>query len=158
MDVKIEKVKKEERNILERMLQLYLHDVSNYFPMDFDSKKGLYEYDELDKYFDDSANIAYFIKNEEKILGFSLVDISDNENVIQEMFTLNNYKGQNVGTKAAELIFDSKKGNWTVRSLPKSDKAENFWNKCIKKYTNDSFKITSVGKFNRAVFTFNNEK
>ncbi|MBQ3021057.1 MAG: hypothetical protein IJD92_02380 [Bacilli bacterium] len=157
MDVKIEKIKKEDKIILERMLQLYLHDISSYFYIDFDSKTGLYKYDELDKYFDESENFAYFIKNNDAILGFSLVDIFQNENVIQEIFILNNYKGQSVGTMAAELIFEENKGNWVVRALPKSEKAEKFWYKSINQYTNNSFKIEHVGKYNRAIFTFNNE-
>ena len=43
------------------------------------------------------------------------------------MFVLNNYKGKNIGEKAVSKIFDMYKGNWTIKSVPSSPKAENFW-------------------------------
>ena len=38
MDINIEKVNSNEREQLERLLQLYLHDISLYFPITFNSK------------------------------------------------------------------------------------------------------------------------
>ena len=35
MNIKLEKVRLEDRNKLERLLQLYLHDLSLYFPITF---------------------------------------------------------------------------------------------------------------------------
>ena len=59
-NIKLEKVRLEDRNKLERLLQLYLHDLSLYFPITFNSDIYQYEYD-LDKYFID--NYAYFINS-----------------------------------------------------------------------------------------------
>ena len=90
MNIKLEKVRLEDRNKLERLLQLYLHDLSLYFPITFNSDICQYEYD-LDKYFID--NYAYFIKNDKDILGFVLIDDNGNNNYeISEIFVLNNYK------------------------------------------------------------------
>ena len=50
---------------------------------------------------------------------------------------------------AAELIFEENKGNWVVRALPKSEKAEKFWYKSINQYTNNvvlSFDSDGAGK------------
>ncbi len=55
-------IKQKELKVLERLMQLYLHDISLYFPIDFDEETGLYLYDSLDKYLDDSKNYGYFIK------------------------------------------------------------------------------------------------
>lgn len=154
--VKIEKVKNEERMILEKMLQLYLHDISLYFPMDFNSRTGEYAYDSLDTYFSDDSNFSYFIKIENEIAGFILVDTNNNDNVIQEMFVMNNYKSKGVGEEAVTLVLNKYRGKWIIRSLPNSPKAEKFWNKTVKNYTKDNFNIEHVGKYNRAVFTFSN--
>ena len=51
MEIKIERVKISERKKLENLLQLYLHDLSLYFPIEFNSKTCKYEYD-LNKYFE----------------------------------------------------------------------------------------------------------
>ena len=79
MNIKLEKVRLEDRNKLERLLQLYLHDLSLYFPITFNSDICQYEYD-LDKYFID--NYAYFIKSDKDILGFVLIDDNGNNNLI----------------------------------------------------------------------------
>ena len=39
-----------KNEIIERLLQLYLHNISLYFPMDMDQKTGLYMYDGLEDY------------------------------------------------------------------------------------------------------------
>ena len=129
MNISVEKVTSSERTNLEKLLQLYLHDLSLYFSITFDSKVCEYEYD-LNKYFDN--NYAYFIKSGNDILGFVLVDDnSENNYEISEMFVLNNYKGKKVGEEAVKKIFDIYKGNWTIKAVPLSPKAESFWKKTV---------------------------
>lgn len=156
--MKLVQIQKNEEKILERLLQLYLHDISSHFPIDFDEKKGIYLYDKLDKYFDNSNNYAYFIKNEENLLGFMLIDSCDNEMIVQEMFVLNHHKNKGIGKAAAYSIFDKYKGNWIIKSLPCSEPSERFWNRTIKEYTNTKYEIEHIGKYNRAVFRFNNSE
>jgi len=151
-------LKKEDNKILNNLLQLYLHDISNYFPIDFDSKKCIYLYDDLNKYFDSSNNYALLFINDDSTIGFTLIDKIDNEYIVQEMFILNNYKNKGYGEECIRKVFDDFKGNWVIKSLPNSPKSENFWNKTIKNYTNDSYSIEHIGKYNRAVFRFNNLK
>ena len=156
MDIKLEKVTKDEKNKVEKLLQLYLHDLSMYFPITFDSLKCEYVYDDSDKYFTD--NYAYFIKCENDICGFVLVDNNKNDNYeISEMFVLNNYKEKKVGETAVGKIFDMYKGNWTIKTVPSSPIAENFWTKTVANYTNGNFKIEHTGKYARAELYFSNK-
>ena len=60
-------------------MQLYLHDLSLYFPIDFEEKSGLYLYDSLEKYFDESENCGYFIKSNKEIAGFILLEKTENK-------------------------------------------------------------------------------
>lgn len=147
---------KEDKNNLKKMLQLYLHDISRFFPIDFDSEKCEYIYDDIDDYFDNGEKAAIVFFNEDDIIGFSLVDKNEEEYIVQEMFILNNYKNKGYGEECIRKVFDDFRGKWVIRSLPCSEKSENFWNKTIKNYTNDSFELERVGKYNRAVFRFNN--
>lgn len=153
MNISIERISKSEKNKLENLMQLYLHDLSFYFPIDFNSSKATYEYD-LNKYFEN--DFAYFIKDDlDNILGFILIDNNGNSKYeISEMFVLNNYKGKKIGEKAVKKVFDNYKGYWTIKAVPSSPVAESFWLKTIKKYTNDNYKVEYVGKYNRAVFYF----
>lgn len=158
MNITLKEIKKEDKDILNNLMQLYLHNISLSFPMDFDSKTGLYAYDDLESYIDSDINKALLILNENEIVGFMFVDLLEDKNIIQEMFILNNYKRKGIGGRAVSKVFDSFKGNWEIKSLPCSKNAEKFWIYVIKNYTNDNFNLEYIGKFNRAVLTFNNEQ
>ena len=77
MNINLEIVTLEEKEKLKKLLQLYLHDLSLYFPLPFNSITCEYDYN-IDKYFGD--NYAYFIKDNNNILGFILVDDNKNNN------------------------------------------------------------------------------
>ena len=96
MDITIKEVEIGQKEVLERLLQLYLHNVSFSFPMDFDSNTGMYNYDNIGKYFENDDNKAFLVLKKNEIAGFMLVDIIDNKNIIQEIFVLNNYKRKGV--------------------------------------------------------------
>ena len=157
MDITLKEIELQEKDILDKLMQLYLHNISLYFPMDFNSNTGLYEYEDIDRYFNNDNNKAILILKENAIAGFMLIDLSDEKNIVQEMFILNNYKRNGVGKTAVSMVFDKFRGNWEIKSLPCSDNAEKFWISSIKEYTKDNFNLEYVGKFNRAVLTFNNE-
>ena len=154
MDVNIEKVNSNEREQLERLLQLYLHDISLYFPITFNSKTCEYDYN-LDSYFD--VNYAYFIKSNNEILGIILIDHNSKDRYeISEFFVLNNYKRRKVGNIAAKKVFDLYKGNWTIKAVPSSPIAETFWINTVDEYTNGKFQLEHTGKYNRLEIYFNN--
>jgi predicted acetyltransferase len=157
VNIKLVIAKKTEIKILEKLLQLYLHDISSYFPIDFDSANGNYIYYSLDKYFNNTNNNAYFIKIEDNIVGFILVDRNADSYVLQEMFVLNNYKNKGLGEKAVCSLFNQKRGRWIIKSLPCSPLAEKFWNKAISNYIGNNYNVEHIGKYNRAVFTFDNK-
>lgn len=157
MSIILKQIKKEKKDVLNNLMQLYLHDISFNFSIDFNSNTGMYEYDDIEKYFGNDNNKAFFILKENEIAGFMLVDLLGEKNIIQEMFILNNYKRKSIGKTAIKMVFDQFKGNWEIRSLPCSEAAEKFWISSIKEYTKDNFNLEYVGKFNRAVLTFNND-
>ena len=155
MNVEIRKIAKREKKKVEKLLQLYLHDLSEYFPIPFDSKKCEYKYD-LSKYFE--TDYAYFIKQDNKIVGFILIDDNKNDNYeISEIFILNNYKRHKIGEQAVIKVFNKYKGNWVIKAVPLSPIAESFWKKTINNYTNGNYKLEYTGKYNRAEFNFYNK-
>jgi len=157
INIKLAIASTKDKYILENMFQLYLHEISLYFPMNFNSLNGKYIHGGLEKYFDASENQAYFIKEINNIIGFILYVKSDNLNILQEIFILNNFKNQGFGEIAAVKMFNNKKGEWIIKSLPLSPGAERFWKKSISNYTNGNYEIEHTGKYERAVFTFKNK-
>lgn len=156
MNISLKEIELEKKDILNNLIQLYLHNISLYFPIDFDSNTGTYEYDDIDKYFENDYNKAFFILKGNEIAGFILINLLDEKNIVQEMFVLNNYKRKGVGKTAVSILFDKYKGNWEIKSLPCSESAEKFWISSVKEYTNNKFNLEYVGKYNGAVLTFNN--
>ena len=67
MDIKLKEIELEKRDILNNLMQLYLHNISLNFPMDFDSNTGMYGYDDIEKYFENDNNKAFFILKENEI-------------------------------------------------------------------------------------------
>lgn len=119
----------------------------------------MYIYDDLDKYLVESEeNATYLIKFDDKLAGFILVDFFKEKNILQEMFVLNNFKRKGVGSKAVKELFDNHRGNWEIKSLPLSEQAESFWTNTIKNYTDNKYNVEHIGKYNRAVISFNNEQ
>lgn len=156
MNIVVEKINKKDKEKLEQLIQLYLHDLSLYFPILFNSDICKYDYN-LDKYFED--NYAYFIKSNDNILGFVLIDDNKDSNYeISEIFVLNNYKHKKVGEQAVIKIFNKYKGNWIIKAVPSSIVAESFWKKVIGKYTNNDYELKYTGKYNRPEFYFCNYK
>ena len=79
------------------------------------------------------------------------------ENIVQEMFVLNNFKRKGIGSKAVIELFDNHKDNWKIKFLPLSKQAESFWVNIVKEHTNNNLEVDYIGKYNRAIISFNNE-
>jgi len=154
--MKLIKVEKSERSILENLLQLYLHDLSLYYPSPFNPKTGLYEYN-IDEYFTNPHYKAYFILNEDGIAGFALIIIDEEFIRPTEIFVLNQYKGKGLATFALNRLFEEYSGNWEIKIVPNSKKAEKLWTRLVKEYTNGNYQTERVGTYNRLVINFNNK-
>lgn len=151
--VSLKQIEKKDINLLDNLMQLYLHELSENFKIDFNDKICKYEYD-LNPYFEN--NKAYFILNKDNIVGFILVDIYEEDFEISEIFILNNYKRQGIAKEAVFKMFDMYNGNWTIKVVSNSKNAERFWYNVINEYTNNNFSIDHVGKYERAVLKFKN--
>ena len=158
MTLEVIKTTNNERRIIDNLLQLYLSDLCKYFRIDMDQNTGLYEYDDISKYFVDNSDTAYLFKYDKEIAGFSLIDLVDGHYVVQEIFVLNEFKGKGIGKSAVFKIFDMNKGDWVIKAVPNSEPAEKFWTKVIDEYTNNNFNLERVGKYNRAEFEFSNRR
>lgn len=151
---KLEKVKIEDKKILYNLLQFALYDGSKYIENELNSK-GEFEYHWFDNYFTDKDRCAYFIKDNDKLLGFVMINshmkIYDKGNSIAEFLILPNYRRNHIGKKIAFEIFDKYKGNWEVEPILNSQEAYCFWKKTIEEYTNNNC------EFKENIFIFNND-
>jgi predicted acetyltransferase len=145
VDLQIVKVPKEEKEILQNLMQFYFYDFSEFIDSDV-KENGLYgKYPYLDDYWVYENNrLPYLIKHEGKHVGFVLVryiEIEDKEPhySIAEFFIMKKYRRLGFGKEVAIKIFDVHKGHWKVFQMEKNVPAKLFWNKVINEYTEGIF-------------------
>ena len=145
MEFYLEKVSKEDKNVLYRLLQYSLFEESESDLNDMNSE-ALFEYKWFDSYFcDDNKRDAYFIKDKEtnKLLGFAMVNSFvvgfECGHSIAEFMVIPKYRRNKIGKNVAFKLFDEYKGNWEVKPSYNSEKAYCFWKHVVKEYTGDKF-------------------
>ena len=158
MEIKLEPVKKEEKEILYRLLQYSLYEESG-TDLNEMGEDGLFEYRWFDCYFEQQDAMerdAYFIREEEtgKLLGFVMVNeymqkFSEGHS-IAEFMVIPKYRRRGAGKKAAVLCFEKYQGNWEVCPSYGSEKAYLFWKNVIEKYTDGEC------RFEEGIFLFQN--
>jgi len=145
MDLSIEIVKKEEKEILRNLFEKYRYEFSQYDNLDV-NYLGLYGYDYFDCYWTDENRYPYFIKVDNKLAGFAMVcDYQDykvnTKYTMGEYFIMYKYRRYGIGKKAAFYIFDRLKGKWQLKIHPKNNVSELFWIKIIDEYTKGKYEI-----------------
>lgn len=152
--MELELITNNNKDIYHRLMQLYLYDCNQYFPISLNNE-GIFIYDNEKDYIDNKEHIGYIIKKDNKLIGFILLDSINNKNEIQEIFIINSYRKNKIGYEVVKKILDKYKGTWTIKCLPNSEQAESFWTNVISKNIKD-YKIEHTGKYNRAEITFKN--
>ena len=133
----------QQRATLANLMQLYLHDLSEY-DGDLPDATGLYD---LGSYFDlywvESTRFPYVIYDGETPVGFALVrEIGERVYSVAEFFVIRPKRKSNIGSQAAMQLFDKHAGTWHIAQQKENLAAQAFWKSVIRAYTNDNFKET----------------
>jgi predicted acetyltransferase len=127
--------------LLTNLLQLYIHDLSEAFPVELGAD-GRYSYEKLSLYWSEpERRFPFLIRLETRTVGFALVtrgsvatedpDVFD----IAEFFVLRRYRRSGVGRGAAFLLWDRLPGRWIVRVSTGNRGGLRFWADVIGEYT-----------------------
>lgn len=155
MEIYLSEVKKEEKEVLYRMLQYSLFEESEHDLNDM-NKDAIFEYKYFDSYFIDNDRYAYFIKEKgsDKLLGFAMINEYmqkfEDGHSIAEYLVIPKYRRKKIGQKIAFEIFNKYPGNWEVKPAYNSQKAYLFWEKTIEEYTKNNY------RYEEGIFLFNN--
>jgi predicted acetyltransferase len=125
-----------EKEILSDLIQEYQKEILK--------QENIEEYKYLDSYWRDTTRHPYFIKVDEAIAGFVLVNkysLAEKEaNSISEFYIRKEFRNKGIGKQVAFKTFDQFRGKWEVRELNENVTAQEFWRKVINEYTNGNFK------------------
>ena len=145
MDILIELVKKEEKDILRNLMEKYHYEHSQYDDRDVNNL-GLYGYDYLDCYWTENNRFPYFIKVKNKLAGFVMVNDYnetklDTNYTMSEFFIMYKYRRKGIGKYTVNYILEKHKGKWQLSYHPNNESSKNFWIKTIDKYTKGNYEI-----------------
>ena len=118
--------------------QKYLYEMTLYYPDEMD-EKGVLHYGYFDQYFVDAKRKAYFIYNDETLVGFVMINpysvLGGNPDYTMAEFTIfPAFRRNGFGFEAATLFLSTFKGKWEIKFNEKNIGAKKFWTKITEKY------------------------
>lgn len=117
-----------EHVTLERLWQLYRHDLSEFRDSHPDSD-GLFSRRHLEPALaDDPDRVAYLFRHGRRPLGFALVGgLEAGPHRIDEFFVVRSVRGSGVGRAAAESVLRRHPGRWRIGFQNENPNAARFW-------------------------------
>ena len=152
MNISIEPVLKEEKEILKNLLEKYDYEFSQYDLRDVNCL-GLYGYDYLDCYWTDEKRFPFFIKADGKLAGFAMINdyaelCEDADYIMAEFFVLYKYRRMGLGKTAAFELFRKFPGKWELKRHLKNLISVAFWDNVVKEYTDGHYAVFPSGEEN----------
>ncbi len=145
MNIEIQPVSYDDKIVLQRLMELYLYDFSEYDGAEINAH-GVFGYPYLDNYWTEAGRYPFFIRVDGKLAGFVLVSrhafLPGNEQSISEFFVMRKYRRMGVGGWAACAIFDRFPGKWEVQEEHGNPPSHHFWRRVIDRYTHGEYHET----------------
>lgn len=144
MKVKLRKIDRSERVMVDNLFKLYLYDMSQYTGWEVDNT-GFINFDSsqiLDPYWNEDHHYPFFIMVDGEIAGFSLIRKWPDDTSITDMgqfFILRKFIGKGIGKIAFKESTSKFPGRWLTRVLTNNEGALKFWKKVIADITNNAF-------------------
>lgn len=138
-----------EKPILQNLMELYLHDLSEYDQADV-NQVGQYEYSYLDLYWTEANRHPFIIRVGDKLAGFVLINCHADPIYkefrwsVAEFFIMRKYRRIGIGSLVANHIFDMFPGKWQIAQIEGNLPAQKFWRKVISGITNGKYEEFSV--------------
>jgi predicted acetyltransferase len=145
MDVTVEPALAADREIVARLVELYLDEFSAFDGREI-GEDGRYGYATLDAYWSAPGRYPFLIRVADRLAGFALVaeqrilDGARPGHLIAEFFVLRSYRRRGVGAAAAAQLFSHFPGPWWVGEHASNLPAQAFWRSVIGRYTGGQFR------------------
>jgi len=159
VEIELCPVSLKEKALLERLMELYLYDFSEFDSADVDDQ-ARYGYPYLERYWVDEGRKPFLIRVNGVLAGFVLVVehsfLGAAGHMIAEFFVMRKFRRMGVGRAAAFGAFDLFRGHWEVSQVFQNFPAQEFWRKVIAEYTGGNFRevVMEDGVWQGPVQTF----
>jgi len=161
-EVTLERVDREAEPLLSNLLELYIHDMSEFLPLE-PGPDGRFGYPRLPLYWSEpETRFAFLIKRGAAVAGFTLVTRGSPASAdpraldVAEYFILRRHRRSDVGHRAAFALWDAIPGTWVVRVSEGNRAGLPFWSRIIREYTGGKFAERTLPEapHARRIFTF----
>jgi predicted acetyltransferase len=134
--VTLEEVPRSQSNVIENLMQLYQHDLSEFAAGSTEygevGSEGRFAYHRLDSYWREEGRIPYVIRAGNRLVGFALVNQWSAlgrllDEAVAEFFILRKYRRTGIGSRAAKIMFESCRGRWEIPVAAYNQPALSFW-------------------------------
>lgn len=136
VETEITPVSASDKDVVARLIQLYLYDFSEFAPIGSPygeaTEDGLFAYPWLDEYWTEPGRYALFIRCNQRLAGFALVNkwSASGKPVdwgMAEFFVMRKYRRAGIGTRAARKIIQRHPGEWEIPVAHYNIPAQHFW-------------------------------
>jgi predicted acetyltransferase len=138
MAVEILNASIDDKSLLQKMMELYQHDLSEFTKTNLD-KHGYFGYSYLDNYWAEPSRYPFLVRVDGQLAGFVLVNqftcLPASQYSLAEFFILRKYRKYGIGRKVAVYIFDLFCGHWEIYQPHANVIAKKFWKSVIGTYT-----------------------
>ena len=136
--IRLQEARRKDRELLYNINQKYLYEMTNYYddPMD---ESGNYHYGHFEDYFTDPKRRAYFLYNENALVGFAMLCpysyLDGNPDWTMAEFTIfPQYRRRHYAMEAAEQLLAMHPGSWEIKYNEKNSAGKNLWNSVAAPY------------------------
>ncbi len=129
--IRLQVVRKEDRDLLWNINQKYLYEMTMYYPDQMD-ENGNYHYGHFEEYFTDPRREAFFLYNDNTMVGFAMLcpysNIGKNPDYTMAEFTIfPTYRRKHYALEAANLLLSNHPGQWEIKYNEKNIGAKKLW-------------------------------
>ena len=140
MQIELVPATQEQQGILSNLLQLYMHDFSEFISLSVDGE-GRFQYPDLSRYWAEAGRFPLLAVADGAWAGFALIrqEALTKESGwrwdMAEFFVLRGYRRHGLGTRLAHLAFERFTGAWQVRVMESNAGACRFWQRAVESFT-----------------------
>jgi predicted acetyltransferase len=129
-----------DREVVERLWQLYSHDMSRVRGT-LPNSVGLFKEGRLPSYFGDPDRAGYLITVEEAPVGFAFVQGLEGElRMVAEFFVVQAVRRRRVGYEMARQLLELYPGSWEVGFQGNNTGAPDFWRRVVADLVGDDWR------------------
>jgi predicted acetyltransferase len=161
--INIVPARREEKNLVANLLQLYLHDFSEVEALETNAE-GRFDYREFESFWGEPDHHVFLARYETRVVGFAFVqegfyhekdDKPDTQLIdMVEFFVLRRYRRKGVGYAMALHCFQTFPGRWQVRTDENNPGAVKFWERVIADFSQNRYETFHPVRFPGVTYYF----